>query len=168
MTVSDYDRFAKAYAAENDSSLFNAYYERPAMLRLAGDVSGRRILDAGCGAGPLSEAMRARGADVTGLDVSAAMVALARQRLARLLAEAGFGDVDVEVTRVYDVDDARAVLEGAGLDVESLARDLGGRLATQTGHGRGTKFNCHAALIVVNGGDLAAHGQIARQKAAVP
>ncbi len=77
----DYDDFADAYSAENESSLFNAYYERPEMLRLAGDVSGRRILDAGCGSGPLSAALRARGAAVTGFDASAAMVDLARQRL---------------------------------------------------------------------------------------
>ncbi|MFI1197237.1 class I SAM-dependent methyltransferase [Micromonospora sp. NPDC020750] len=81
MATSDYDNFANVYSAENESGLFNAYYERPAMLRLAGNVSGRRILDAGCGSGPLSAALRAKGAVVTGFDVSAAMVDLARQRL---------------------------------------------------------------------------------------
>ncbi|MFY1595132.1 class I SAM-dependent methyltransferase [Micromonospora sp. WMMD737] len=81
MTTGDYDSFANAYAAENESNLFNAYYERPEMLRLAGDVRGRRILDAGCGSGPLSAELRAKGAVVTGFDVSAAMVDLARQRL---------------------------------------------------------------------------------------
>lgn len=50
--ANDYDGFAEAYAAENENSLVNAYYERPAMLALAGDVAGRRILDAGCGSGP--------------------------------------------------------------------------------------------------------------------
>ncbi len=80
-TASDYDSFANAYAAENESSLFNAYYNKPELLRLAGDVSGRRILDAGCGAGPLSAALRAKGAAVTGFDASAAMVDLARQKL---------------------------------------------------------------------------------------
>ncbi len=81
VSAGGYDDFADAYSADNESSLFNAYYERPAMLGLAGDVSGRRILDAGCGSGPLSAALRARGAVVTGLDASAAMVDLARQRL---------------------------------------------------------------------------------------
>ncbi len=81
VTTSDYDNFANAYSAENESNLFNAYYARPAMLGLAGEVSGRRILDAGCGSGPLSAALRARGAVVTGIDASAAMVDLARQRL---------------------------------------------------------------------------------------
>lgn len=42
-----YDSFAERYSAENESSLLNAYYERPAMIALAGDVAGRRILDAG-------------------------------------------------------------------------------------------------------------------------
>ncbi|GHD04877.1 class I SAM-dependent methyltransferase [Zhihengliuella salsuginis] len=76
-----YDSFAEAYVAENETSILNAYYERPAMLDLAGDVAGRRILDAGCGAGPLSEALRERGAEVAGFDASAAMIELARQRL---------------------------------------------------------------------------------------
>ncbi|MGW1772740.1 class I SAM-dependent methyltransferase [Streptomyces sp. NPDC002104] len=76
-----YDGFAEAYAAENETSLVNAFYERPAMLALAGDVAGRRILDAGCGSGPLTAALRERGAVVTGLDSSAGMLALARRRL---------------------------------------------------------------------------------------
>ncbi|EFC85922.1 trans-aconitate 2-methyltransferase protein [Parafrankia sp. EUN1f] len=76
--VNDYDSFAQAYSAETENSLVNAYYERPAMLDLAGDVAGRRILDAGCGTGPLSAALRDRGAVVTGIDASAEMLALAR------------------------------------------------------------------------------------------
>jgi SAM-dependent methyltransferase len=79
--TNDYDSFAEAYSAENEASLLNAYYERPAMLALAGDVAGRRILDAGCGSGPLFAALRDRGAIVTGFDKSAGMVELARRRL---------------------------------------------------------------------------------------
>jgi SAM-dependent methyltransferase len=79
--VNDYDSFAEAYTAENESSLINAYYCRPAILDLAGEVAGRRILDAGCGAGPLSAALRDRGALVTGFDSSAKMLELARRRL---------------------------------------------------------------------------------------
>jgi SAM-dependent methyltransferase len=79
--VNDYDSFAEAYTASNEHNLINAYYERPAMLALAGDVAGRRILDAGCGSGPLFATLRDRGAVVTGFDKSAGMVELARQRL---------------------------------------------------------------------------------------
>ncbi|MER6046405.1 class I SAM-dependent methyltransferase [Streptomyces sp. NPDC001793] len=79
--VNDYDSFAEAYSALSETSFLNAYYERPAMLSLAGDVAGRRILDAGCGSGPLFAALRDRGALVTGIDSSAEMVELARRRL---------------------------------------------------------------------------------------
>ncbi|HEY0500054.1 MAG TPA: class I SAM-dependent methyltransferase [Kutzneria sp.] len=77
----DYDGFAEAYTAENETSLTNAYYTRPAIVDLAGEVAGRRILDAGCGAGTVSAALRERGAIVSGFDRSAKMVELARQRL---------------------------------------------------------------------------------------
>lgn len=79
--VNDYDSFAEAYTALSESGLYNAYYCRPAILDLAGDVTGRRILDAGCGSGPLSAALRDRGAILTGFDASAGMLKLARQRL---------------------------------------------------------------------------------------
>ncbi|SCE33529.1 Methyltransferase domain-containing protein [Streptomyces sp. DfronAA-171] len=79
--ANDYDGFAEAYAAANETNLVNAYYERPAMLALAGDVTGRRILDAGCGSGALSAGLRDRGADVSGFDTSAGLLELARQRL---------------------------------------------------------------------------------------
>jgi hypothetical protein len=65
--INDYDSFAEVYSAENEVNLHNAYYERPATLALAGDVAGRRILDVGCGSGPLSAALRDRGAIVSGL-----------------------------------------------------------------------------------------------------
>ena len=92
--ANDYEAFARAYSAENDDSLANAYYERPAMLALAGDVAGRNILDAGCGSGSLSSALRDRDATVTGIDASAGMVELARQRL---------GDgVDLQVADLND------------------------------------------------------------------
>lgn len=80
-TVNDYDSFAEAYSEVNDASLIGAYYARPAILALAGDVTGRRILDAGCGSGPLFEALRDRGAIVTGFDSSTAMLDVARGRL---------------------------------------------------------------------------------------
>ena len=79
--VNDYDLLAEAYTAENEASLINAYYARPAILALAGDVAGRRILDAGCGSGPLFAALRDRGAIVTGFDSSTGMLEQARQRL---------------------------------------------------------------------------------------
>ncbi len=46
-----YDAMAADYAADNAESAFNAYYERPAMISLVGEVEGRRVLEVGCGAG---------------------------------------------------------------------------------------------------------------------
>jgi Methyltransferase domain len=79
--VNDYDIFAEAYSAGNEASLINGYYTRPAIVNLAGDVAGRRILDVGCGSGPISAALRDRGATVAGFDSSTKMVELARKRL---------------------------------------------------------------------------------------
>jgi arsenite methyltransferase len=42
------------------------------------------------------------------------------------LTEAGFEDVDVEPTRIYEFADARVFLSEAGLDSEVLAREVGG------------------------------------------
>jgi len=78
--ANDYDSFAEEYSAGNEAGLINGYYTRPAVLDLAGDVAGRRILDAGCGSGPLSAALRDRGATVTGFDSSAKMLELAQGR----------------------------------------------------------------------------------------
>lgn len=79
--ATDYDGFAAEYNTENERSLLNAYYERPAMLDLVGDVTGLDVLDVGCGAGPLAEQLAKRGARVSGFDSSARMVEIARERL---------------------------------------------------------------------------------------
>lgn len=50
----------------------------PALLAACGDVRGRRALDIGCGEGWCSRQLAARGAAVTGIDLSAAMIAEAR------------------------------------------------------------------------------------------
>jgi SAM-dependent methyltransferase len=139
--INDYDGFAEAYAASNENNLINAYYERPAMLALAGEVAGRRILDAGCGSGPLLEALRDRGAIVTGIDNSAAMVKLAQRRLGDgadlQVAELGsplpfpddtFDDVTASLVLHY--------LEDWGPALAELRRVLkpGGRLIASVNH----------------------------------
>lgn len=82
MTENDYDAFAAAYDADNENNAWNAYYERPAVLRLLGDVSGQRVLDAGCGGGAHAAALLDRGAIVTGIDTSAGLLEIAGRRLA--------------------------------------------------------------------------------------
>ncbi|WP_235215263.1 class I SAM-dependent methyltransferase [Phaeacidiphilus oryzae] len=77
----DYEAFARVYARNSESNPINALYERPAILALAGDVRGRRVLDAGCGPGAHSAELIDGGAEVTGLDLSADLLAVARERL---------------------------------------------------------------------------------------
>ncbi|MFE4951364.1 class I SAM-dependent methyltransferase [Leifsonia sp. NPDC056665] len=76
-----YDAIADGYTELNATSLLNEYYNRPALVELAGDVVGRRILDVGCGSGPTLADLRERGAIVTGVDASAGMLEQARARL---------------------------------------------------------------------------------------
>ena len=56
--------------------------------------------------------------------------ALEEQEYRTLLADAGFEQTDVEVTRVYAADDAAAFLEGSGLDAAEFAREIDGKFVS--------------------------------------
>jgi arsenite methyltransferase len=53
--------------------------------------------------------------------------ALEESEFKRLLTEVGFEDPEVEPTRIYQVDDARAFLAESGLDVDAVAPHIDGR-----------------------------------------
>ncbi len=80
--VSDYQspHGATHYAQHADASPFNAGYERPAIRDLLGDVSGLRVLDAGCAAGGNLTWLVDQGAHPVGIDLSVPLLRLARQR----------------------------------------------------------------------------------------
>ena len=46
------------------------------------------------------------------------------------LAKAGFGNIDVEVTRVYGSDDAQAFLAADGIDGDAIAREVDGKFVS--------------------------------------
>jgi magnesium-protoporphyrin O-methyltransferase len=50
---------------------------------LPADLTGQRVLDAGCGAGQMSAELARRGADVVGVDISPSLIGIAQQRLDR-------------------------------------------------------------------------------------
>ena len=54
--------------------------------------------------------------------------ALTEQDFHSLLWETGFEQIDIEPTRVYEFEDAKVFLTGAGLDAELLAREVGGQV----------------------------------------
>lgn len=76
-----YNQHGENYSAMAADNIYNAMYERPAILNLLPDLQGLRVLDAGCGSGFHSEWMVERGAQITVVDVSETMLALAKQRL---------------------------------------------------------------------------------------
>ncbi|MCL7927901.1 MAG: arsenite methyltransferase [marine benthic group bacterium] len=54
--------------------------------------------------------------------------ALEEDEYRNLLSDAGFEEIEVEPTRIYEANDVEAVLEDHGIDVASRADALGGRL----------------------------------------
>jgi hypothetical protein len=53
------------------------------------------------------------------------------------LAAAGFGDIEIEPTRIYHAEDARGFLEGQGMDVNAIASQVDGKF--MSGFIRATK-----------------------------
>lgn len=93
----------------------------PVMLRLCGDVAGKRVLDLGCGEGRFSRMLAERGAQCAGIDVTREMCVTARERdgsanqyvmsaAARLpFADASF-DLVVSYITLVDIADYRSAI----------------------------------------------------------
>ena len=54
--------------------------------------------------------------------------ALSEQEYHQLLWEAGFKEIGLEPTRIYEMEDARAFLKSSGLNADVLAQEVGGRV----------------------------------------
>ncbi|MEO1639666.1 MAG: magnesium protoporphyrin IX methyltransferase [Pseudomonadota bacterium] len=75
------------------------------LAQLPDDLRGKRILDAGCGTGAISVALAERGAEVTAVDISPALIAIAQERVPRHLAGQinwVAGDMRDALTDVHD------------------------------------------------------------------
>ncbi|SNT61253.1 Methyltransferase domain-containing protein [Actinomadura meyerae] len=105
-----YERFAREYAAHAEDSAYNAFYDRPAVLGLAGDVDGLSVFDAACGPGLYAAELLDCGARVTGCDVSPTFVDMARARTG--------GRADL---RVHDLSEPLAWVEDDAYDLVVLA-----------------------------------------------
>jgi magnesium-protoporphyrin O-methyltransferase len=68
---------------------------------LPADLSGHRVLDAGCGPGVLSRMLAERGAQVTGVDLSEDLVEVARDRCADLGDRVDFVAADLFEIEAY-------------------------------------------------------------------
>nr|BFE59068.1 hypothetical protein GCM10020063_035940 [Dactylosporangium thailandense] len=64
----------------HDGDYAKRHLVNPVLLRLLGDLAGRRILDAGCGGGYLSRMLAARGAEVVGVEPGRSLFEFAAER----------------------------------------------------------------------------------------
>jgi SAM-dependent methyltransferase len=92
-----------AYFADRATdNIYNAYTDRPAMLKLAGNVAGLRVLDLGCGAGHYAAELLDRGAaEVVGVEGSDTLLSAARARLGDR-AELHQHDLEQPLTFLHD------------------------------------------------------------------
>jgi len=121
-----------AWPAWDDSSLDAVQYgpdiPTEANLRLLGPLEGKRVLELGCGGGPMTVAMAKQGARVIAVDESAQQVAHAR-RLAEqeeVKIELHHGDLaDLAFVRADTVDAAISVYSlGAVADLDRVFRQV--------------------------------------------
>ena len=142
-----YDRRA-AFVSQAASDLIDWLEPRP----------GESILDLGCGTGELAAAIAARGARVVGLDSSAEMIAVARERAPALEWLVGDGEA-LAFDGAFDAVFSNAALHwmtGAEAAARGIARALkpGGRLVAEFG-GAG----CVGTVCAAVAAELAGRGE---------
>lgn len=96
-----YNQHGKAYHASRAKKgrFFNEFLEMPATLSLIPDeLTGKTLLDAGCGSGHYTRIMAERGAEVIGVDVSATMVDIAREETSE------YKNIVYKVGDIYQLD----------------------------------------------------------------
>ena len=75
-----WNAIGESWASHADTNDYRNFFLMPRMLEMLGDVSGRRILDLGCGEGGYSRELKRRGANVIGVDGSGTLIRIARTR----------------------------------------------------------------------------------------
>jgi SAM-dependent methyltransferase len=105
----DWNRLAETYQAfRRESGTYNELVEVPAMLSLIGDVRNKKLLDAGCGYGYYSILLAKEGAAVTGIDISAKMIELAKNNADKASASCQFlvcdmQDLSMFTSSIFDI-----------------------------------------------------------------
>lgn len=68
-----------AHGVRAGYDVYRDYVNNPAFFGMLGDVKGQRVLDVGCGEGTNTRLLADLGAQVVGIDISAGMIAAARE-----------------------------------------------------------------------------------------
>src|SRR5215470_11293894 len=79
-STESWNAIGDSWALHADSNDYRNFFLMPRMLEMLGDVSGRRILDLGCGEGGYSRELKRRGANIIGVDGSETLIRIARER----------------------------------------------------------------------------------------
>ncbi len=76
-----WDKAALAWAefVRDGLDISREYLNNPGMFKILEDISGKKVLDLGCGEGYNTRILASKGANVTGIDYSDKMIALARE-----------------------------------------------------------------------------------------
>ncbi len=106
---------ADDWVAHADSNDYHNFFLMPKMLEMIGEVGTRKVLDLGCGEGSYSRELARRGAEVTGVDGSARLIEVARER-----ARAGGLDVEYIYANASAMDDVAS----ASFDLVMAAMSL--------------------------------------------
>ncbi|GAH27702.1 unnamed protein product, partial [marine sediment metagenome] len=80
-----WDREARLWAevVRGQTDIYREGLALPAFLAVLGDVKGKRVLDIACGEGSVTRELARRGADMTAIDLSPAMIELATEEETR-------------------------------------------------------------------------------------
>lgn len=74
-----YDLYAEKYRSAENYKFLDSF-ENGEIAVLLGDLSAKKVLDAGCGSGRLIKILRERGAKITAIDISEKMLARIRKK----------------------------------------------------------------------------------------
>lgn len=72
-----YDLYAEFYGKKSD---YLDSFEQGVLIKMAGDLSGKHVLDLACGTGRIIPKLLEKKADITGIDVSAEMLKIAQKK----------------------------------------------------------------------------------------
>lgn len=168
-----WDEYAVAYGrfiAQREQADLDRDPILAGMLGLLGELRGREVLDAGCGEGFLARVLVARGAHVTGIDLSPRLIAMARAKDPEGTISYHVGDLSrplPEFARRFDLIGSPLALndiadhQGFAATLATLARP-GARLVLALNSPYSAVVRQHVADYFENGA-LGAYGGMAEQ-----
>ncbi|WP_320172710.1 class I SAM-dependent methyltransferase [Maridesulfovibrio sp.] len=75
-----YHDYASEYSEAIKQNIYNALFERPSLQAMLPDIKGKTVLDLGCASGEHSKHLASKGAYVTAVDISQAMIDLIQKQ----------------------------------------------------------------------------------------